>query len=287
VELRTLVDLFVSSPGDCAAEREAVASAIHDLNLTARTLCGLEACLISSGDLYPGIADYTQQVINRQLPDYDIHVGLWRHRVGTPTPVAPSGTVEELRNALDRYQRTRRPWIMCYFQTDSAQNFTDVQDMIMDRGCYYHTYVDISELRRMFLDHLTEYLKSGYRRVGHSTTAAKADAPDPSIVSYVFKIQSPGAGERTQSVARAVVGVGRAPERNQLVVPAKRVHREQGLFVWQAGEALFVDLAGDALHLPCGAVSAVPITSRQIFLRMGDAVVLPDGTRVTLKAIID
>ena len=283
---RLVVKLFVSSPGDCKHERTAVAKAVEEFNNSARTLSNLEIQLIASEDLYPGIAKYPQQVINKQLPEYEIYVGLWRKRMGTVTPQARSGTVEELNEALSRYRRTRRPWIMCYFLAKSSDSFRAIQDTLKNNGCFYHTYENSESLQRMFLSHLLAYMKIGYRRPGESTTEASNDgAVALSSVIMSFQIEDSVIGARNQSLERVVVSIGRNPERNDIVLRNKKIHREQGLFVWKEGEVLFVDLVGDTLYMPRGTSVPEYVPLRQVTLGVGDAVVLPDGSRIILRAI--
>jgi len=47
-----------------------------------------------------------QELVSRQVPDYEIYVGLLCRRLGTPTERALSGTVEEFSDARQRYLDT-------------------------------------------------------------------------------------------------------------------------------------------------------------------------------------
>ncbi len=59
------------------------------------------------------------------------------------------------------------------------------------------------------------------------------------------------------------------------------------MFVWQEGKVMYVDLAGDASYLARASLELSPIPYRQIMLEIGDTIVLPDSTRITLKAVVD
>ncbi len=56
-----------------------------------------------------------QEVINQQVGDYDIFVGILWKRFGTPTGVAESGTEEEFNIAYANWQKFKRPRILFYF----------------------------------------------------------------------------------------------------------------------------------------------------------------------------
>src|SRR5581483_9083935 len=108
---RIVVPLFISSSSDAVGERDALARAVETYNGVSRASNNLEVLAFDQRDLYAGAAaagQYAQQIANRQLTEYEIYVGVWRERQGTATPVASSGTMEELQNALERMARTRR-----------------------------------------------------------------------------------------------------------------------------------------------------------------------------------
>jgi hypothetical protein len=103
--------------------------AVGAYNQVAMECLDLKVSAFTQGELYAGPAnpgEHAQQVANRQLEDYEIYVGVWRESLGTPTPVASSGTVEELRKAFERYELTRRPWVMAYFWRPSPTDFSAI-----------------------------------------------------------------------------------------------------------------------------------------------------------------
>jgi hypothetical protein len=48
-------------------------------------------------------------------PDYDVYIGVLKHRFGTPTGRYGSGTEKEYRDALKRWKADGSPWILFYF----------------------------------------------------------------------------------------------------------------------------------------------------------------------------
>ena len=102
--------MIVVSPGDVAAERDAVELVIDDLN---RRVAPANGCQLSlwrwETDARPGLhLEGPQGLIDErmQIADADIVVGIFWKRFGTPTGDAQSGTEHELRKASDAWRRT-------------------------------------------------------------------------------------------------------------------------------------------------------------------------------------
>jgi hypothetical protein len=116
------IRIFLASPSDVEAERDALSALIQEVNDVLAFLVPDRALRLElvryETHAYPDVApdQSAQEVINRQIPiDYDIFVGVMWKRAGTPTKTAPSGTIEEFRRALAHRQNTGRPVIMFYF----------------------------------------------------------------------------------------------------------------------------------------------------------------------------
>jgi hypothetical protein len=95
---------LVASPGDTFEERAIAAAVIGDLNKLQGPEEGfvLEP-LLWERDSYPGLGVDAQDVINRELEDYQIFIGIMSTRFGSPTHRADSGTEEEFDRALDKW----------------------------------------------------------------------------------------------------------------------------------------------------------------------------------------
>jgi hypothetical protein len=113
------VRVFVASPGDVKVERDALAGVVDDINWTLATLAPEKGVVLElirwETHVAPGIGRDAQDVVNRQIGDYDIFVGIMWKRFGTPTAVAGSGTDEEFQRAYDRWQENPSLPIMFYF----------------------------------------------------------------------------------------------------------------------------------------------------------------------------
>lgn len=107
--------VFIASPGDVPAERDALSRVVDEVNQTTAPLvdCRLEAVrweTHSSPD-----AGRPQQVINQQIGEYDIFIGVMWRRFGTPSGIANSGTEEEFRIAYKRWEELHQLALMFYF----------------------------------------------------------------------------------------------------------------------------------------------------------------------------
>ena len=126
-ETRAFLKVLIASPSDTAEERAIVVQVIHQLN----SLHGSEEGfllnpLLWEEDSYSALGIDAQDVINRQLGEYDIFLGIMNTRFGSPTHRADSGTEEELDRALDKYwNRPDKVRILFYFR-NSKVNFLDL-----------------------------------------------------------------------------------------------------------------------------------------------------------------
>jgi len=96
--------VLVASPGDTAEERQIVREVIDHVNRDHGDQEGyLLVPIMWETDASPGVGSDSQDVINQQLANYDIFIGLLSARFGTPTNRANSGTEEEFGNAFERH----------------------------------------------------------------------------------------------------------------------------------------------------------------------------------------
>jgi len=117
-EEQTIV-ITLCGPGDVTKEIEIAEELITEWNRTNwdATGCGLRSRHWRSSTT-PDLAERAQRVIDRQMIDgSDLVVGIFWSRLGTPTGLAESGTVEEIDRALHKDIRT-----MIYFSDLEALN---------------------------------------------------------------------------------------------------------------------------------------------------------------------
>jgi hypothetical protein len=116
----TKIRVFLASPGDVGGEREQLAKVVQELNITLSALAPARGVVLElvrwETHVHPGFGRDAQDVVNQQIGDYDIFVGIMWRRFGTKTKVAESGTEEEFRIAHTAWEGTRKLFqILFYF----------------------------------------------------------------------------------------------------------------------------------------------------------------------------
>lgn len=105
----------MASPGDVGREREGLKSVIDELNTTIAPYKGLSLELVKWETHATPSMGRAQEVINNQIGQYDIFIGIMWKRFGTPTGRAESGTQEEFRLAYEQWESTKSIRILFYF----------------------------------------------------------------------------------------------------------------------------------------------------------------------------
>src|SRR5437763_1467261 len=94
--------VMIASPGDVLAERQIAREVIHEWN-SVHSIDRRIVLMPVGWDTHasPEMGDRAQAIINRTvLADCDLLVAIFWTRLGTPTGVAASGTVEEIEEHL-------------------------------------------------------------------------------------------------------------------------------------------------------------------------------------------
>lgn len=113
----TKLRIFLASPGDVNQERDTVSTVVQELHRTIGDIRQVELELIRwETHAWPDTGEDAQDVINHQIGEYDVLVGIMWKRFGTPTNRADSGTAEEFEKAYQYFETYRRPKIMFYFR---------------------------------------------------------------------------------------------------------------------------------------------------------------------------
>jgi len=122
----TVYRVVIASPGDVSDERMRAREAIHSWSeQNTRTLRVVLQPVMWELHATPELGEHPQAIINRQLVDAgDILVCLFWSRLGSPTPEAESGTVEEIRRFLD----SGKP-VLVYFCKRSLPHDVDTQQL--------------------------------------------------------------------------------------------------------------------------------------------------------------
>src|ERR1700741_876060 len=175
IPIRRILRTFLASPGDVANEREIVNNVVAELNLVWGEFLGVQLELVRwETHAFPGVSGYPQSVINEQIGAYQIFLGIFCSRFGTPTPAADSGTEEEFNRAFELHVRTNgRVAIMLYFKSAPPPNGSETKQLralsefrrnVATKGVLYWTFPDEGHFASLVRLHLSRQLQSWYRR---------------------------------------------------------------------------------------------------------------------------
>lgn len=182
------IRIFFSSPGDVEDEWEIAQDVIDELQRFEGEELGVN--LIFKGwetHTYPAIGR-PQGVINQQIGNYEIFVGVFWNRYGSPTGEAESGTVEEFKRALENRDQNGIPAVLFYFREtpanlDTIEKLEQKMRVVQFRERYgeeaglYKTYDHIDE----FETELRQGLIATIRRVRRRLIAEGGIAVDSAV----------------------------------------------------------------------------------------------------------
>lgn len=121
------LEIFIASPGDVAAERQAVRDTVDSVNHLFASHSNFPRLLATGWEDLPPTYGRPQGRINELVASCDVFVGVLGNRFGSPTGTHPSGFLEEYEGAVERRGRDRSPEVALYFRTPT-------QDMLADPG---------------------------------------------------------------------------------------------------------------------------------------------------------
>jgi len=120
------IRIFLASPGDVAEERNQLPKVVQEINLIISAIAPEKKIILDlirwETNAFPSLGEGAQPVINSEIPDYDIFIGMMWKRFGTPTNVAGSGTEEEFNRAYEKWQKDNALPVLFYF----CQNATSL-----------------------------------------------------------------------------------------------------------------------------------------------------------------
>ena len=162
---------LLSSPRGIESDRDAVHKAVAEANRFLRA----DAIAIEvrdwERDVRPTVGTDGQDVVNRQLcNDCDLAFILIHDRVGSPTPRARSGTIEEAEIVLSRRENGERVDLLAFFRKPtvnlSQETLSNLNDVLLfrksleDRGVFWREYTDSSELEALVRIHLPSAVRA-------------------------------------------------------------------------------------------------------------------------------
>lgn len=153
------IRIFFSSPGDVEEEREVVQEVIEQLQREYGDEEDVHLQYVGwETHTYPSLGR-PQGEINEQVEPYEIFVGVFWNRYGSPTGEADSGTVEEFERALDEHDENGIPAILFYFcqratPLENLEALEQKRKVVEFRNEYgpkaglYDTYTELREFER-------------------------------------------------------------------------------------------------------------------------------------------
>lgn len=174
-ETRNLVRIFITSPSDVQKERGIADTVVNELNTTIGDTYNIRLETKKwENNTYPAIGEYPQDVINEQIGDYDIFVGIMKHKFGSPTLHADSGTEEEFNRAYDNYKNDGTcKNLMLFFNKESLPQDTDFEQFkkvlnfkqkLSSKGILYKEYENDDKFEKEFRITLCACIKNIYGR---------------------------------------------------------------------------------------------------------------------------
>ncbi len=178
--------VFLASPGDVPKERDIVREVIDELNHAVAPAKDIVLQVVSwENDTFPGYGMDAQALINAQIAKmakYSLLVGIMWNRLGTPTPRAASGTVEEFERAVAARTQHGQPDIWFYFRQAKAQLDTVEQleqrkkvvafmEQVQANG-YSVSYKSPTEFRKKFHNQMLLWLNA---RIGEAKPSPRKE----------------------------------------------------------------------------------------------------------------
>jgi hypothetical protein len=193
-ESRTLIRVFVASPGDVGEERALMEDLVREFNLTWGDTLKVQLELIKwETHSRPSFGVDAQDVINQQIGDsYDIFLGIMWGRFGTPTGRAESGTEEEFERAYRRLNESPNSVQILFYFKDTpiqpskidANQLSKVQQFKArigaEYGGLYHGFETSEEFHTKARIHLSKAVQELLQRIssGSSHSQFKEVLPD-------------------------------------------------------------------------------------------------------------
>ncbi|ESX21372.1 hypothetical protein [Mesorhizobium sp. LSJC264A00] len=157
----TVFNVLIASPSDVPEERATIAQSLHEWNsLQAQDQGKILLPVMWETHSAPAMGDRPQGLINEQVVrGCDILIGSFWTRLGSPTGIEESGTVEEIKWFLANKKPVMLYFSKAHVELDSVdlsqyQKLKEFKQSIRDKGIQ-EEYRSISELREKLSRQLT------------------------------------------------------------------------------------------------------------------------------------
>lgn len=161
----TVLNVLIASPSDVPEEREAITQSLYEWNALNSQSTGFVLLPVKwESHSAPTMGDRPQGIINTQVVrSCDMLIGAFWTRLGSPTGVEESGTVEEIKWFL----KQQKPVMLYYSKKQADIDLIDTQQLeklkefkksIRDKGIQ-ENYVSVDELKMKLSRQLTIVLR--------------------------------------------------------------------------------------------------------------------------------
>lgn len=161
----TVLNVLIASPSDVPEEREAITESLYEWNALNSHETGFVLLPVKwESHSAPAMGDRPQGIINNQVVrNCDMLIGAFWTRLGSPTGVEESGTVEEIKWFL----KQQKPVMLYYSKKQVDLDLIDTQQLeklkefkksIRDKGIQ-EQYTNVDELKMKLSRQLTIVLR--------------------------------------------------------------------------------------------------------------------------------
>jgi hypothetical protein len=211
----TVYHVLIASPSDVDAERKAIPEVIHAWNsINAAHEKVVVLPVMWETHSTPEMGARPQAIITKQLvKDCDILIGAFWTRLGTPTGISESGTVEEIKEFRDAGKPvllyfSSRPVVPDSIDREQYRRLKRFQSQCQSEGLV-DTYSDLGELREKVARHITRVvrqLSAGTEIVSDSITTSavtteKATEADRELAVSINQFRSFARRYRTEWIS--------------------------------------------------------------------------------------
>ena len=180
-----VLSVLIASPSDLGEQREVLTKVISDWNDTHSKSAGIVLVAVKwETHAHPATGDYPQGLINKQIvDDCDIVMAAFWSRLGTATPVAASGTAEEIERL-----RSNGKKVLLYFSTAPLPQSHDPEQWRMlqeyqrtlQKDSLWWNFSNSDDLHRVASRHLASVIHEISAELGDDTSVKASLAGNPS-----------------------------------------------------------------------------------------------------------
>lgn len=166
--IRNILQVFLASPSDLSEERRIAKQVVQEVNgIISRTM-GWEVELLGWEDTLPGSAR-PQELINNDVEQCQLFVGLLWRRWGQETGIYSSGFQEEYEYARSRRGKTKLPEIWLFFKKVDSDLVVDPGEQLqkvltfrknleLSKELFFKEFDDSQGWEKLLRDHLLRHV---------------------------------------------------------------------------------------------------------------------------------